>query len=124
MEFYFTNPSVETLGYFHLFCEPMCCQPLPLPRAGSLLILSVLKSILVLCVFAITSAPSIPASAESLNGLVLEQVKAMPAGGKYSVSRYAKIKLQSAAHFESGKLFAIPKAPYPSFCSGATYLFF
>ncbi|MEY2541159.1 MAG: hypothetical protein QOI22_761 [Verrucomicrobiota bacterium] len=61
---------------------------------------------------------------ENLNSLILEQVKGMPTGGKYSVSRYAKIKLQSAAHFESGKLFAIPKAPYPSFCSGATYLVF
>lgn len=63
-------------------------------------------------------------AAENLNGLVLEQVRNMPSGGKYSVSRYAKIKLQSAAHFESGKLFIIPKAPYPSFCSGATYLVF
>ena len=64
------------------------------------------------------------ANAENLNGLILEQIKKMPSGGKYSVSHYAKIRLQSAAHFESGKFFAIPKAPYPSFCSGATYLVF
>jgi hypothetical protein len=63
-------------------------------------------------------------AAENLNGLVLEQIKTMPSGGRYSVSHFAKIKLQSAAHFESGKFFVIPKAPYPSFCSGATYLVF
>jgi len=72
-------------------------------------------------VLALTLASS---PGENLNSLILEQVKRMPSGGKYSVSHYAKIKLQSAAHFESGKLFAIPKAPYPSFCSGATYLVF
>lgn len=63
-------------------------------------------------------------AAENLNGLVLEQIKHMPQGGKYSVSRYAKIRLQSAAHFESGKIFVLPSAASPSFCSGATYLVF
>lgn len=62
--------------------------------------------------------------AENLNPLILEQVKKIPSGGKYSVSHFAKIKLQSATHFESGKFFIIPTAPYPSFCSGATYLVF
>ncbi|HET9418823.1 MAG TPA: hypothetical protein VFO30_05735 [Chthoniobacterales bacterium] len=64
------------------------------------------------------------ARAENFNALILEQVSKMPAGGKYSVSHFATIKLQSAAHFESGKFFVIPTAPYPSFCSGATYLVF
>jgi hypothetical protein len=64
------------------------------------------------------------ATAENLNTLILEQVRQMPSGGKYSVSHFAKIKLQSAAHFESGKFFVIPTAPYPSFCSGATYVIF
>jgi hypothetical protein len=64
------------------------------------------------------------ASGASLNELILEQIKKMPSGGKYSVSHFAKIKLQSAAHFESGKFFIIPTAPYPSFCSGATYIVF
>src|ERR1700687_1169062 len=64
------------------------------------------------------------AAADGLNSLVLEQMRKMPSGGKYSVSHFAKIKLQSAAHFESGKFFVIPKAPYPSFCSGATYIVF
>ncbi len=64
------------------------------------------------------------ANGASLNGLILEQIKRMPSGGRYSVSHFAKIKLQSAAHFESGKFFVIPTAPYPSFCSGATYVVF
>jgi hypothetical protein len=64
------------------------------------------------------------ANADNLNPLILEQLRKMPSGGKYSVSHFAKIKLQSAAHFESGKFFVIPKAPYPSFCSGATYIVF
>src|SRR5712691_967482 len=61
---------------------------------------------------------------EDLNGLILDQVKNMPQGGQYSVSRFATIRLQSAAHFESGKFFILPTAPFPSFCSGATYLVF
>jgi hypothetical protein len=56
------------------------------------------------------------------NDLVLEQVKRMPKGGRYSVSHFAKIRLQSSAHFEAGKFFIIPAGP--SFCSGATYLVF
>jgi hypothetical protein len=58
------------------------------------------------------------------NGLVLEQIKQMPQGGRYSVSHFAKIRLQSSAHFESGKFFILPSAASPSFCSGATYLVF
>ena len=56
------------------------------------------------------------------NDVVLEQVNQMPKGGRYSVSHFAKIRLQSSAHFESGKFFIIPSGP--SFCSGATYLVF
>src|SRR4051794_19735714 len=56
------------------------------------------------------------------NDVVLEQVRQMPKGGRYSVSHFAKIRLQSSAHFESGKFFVIPAGP--SFCSGATYLVF
>jgi hypothetical protein len=58
------------------------------------------------------------------NGLILEQIKQMPQGGRYSVSHFAKIRLQSSAHFESGKFFILPSAASPSFCSGATYLVF
>jgi hypothetical protein len=60
--------------------------------------------------------------AADYNDLVLEQVNRMPQGGRYSVSHFAKICLQSSAHFESGKFFIIPSGP--SFCSGATYLVF
>ena len=48
----------------------------------------------------------------------------MPQGGSYSASSFATIRLQSAAHFESGKFFILPKAASPSYCSGATYLVF
>jgi len=60
--------------------------------------------------------------ARDYNDLILEQVKQMPQGGRYSVSHFAKIRLQSSAHFESGKFFVVPAGP--SFCSGATYLVF
>jgi hypothetical protein len=56
------------------------------------------------------------------NDLILDQIKKMPQGGRYSVSHFAKISLQSSAHFESGKFFILPSGP--SFCSGATYLVF
>jgi hypothetical protein len=59
-----------------------------------------------------------------LNEVVLEQVRKMPVGGKYSASRAATIRLQSAAHFESGKFFILPDSASPSYCSGATYLVF
>jgi len=58
------------------------------------------------------------------NDLILEQIRQMPSGGKYSASRVATIRLQSAAHFESGKFFILPDAASPSYCSGATYLVF
>ncbi len=64
------------------------------------------------------------AFAGDYNGLILDQVKQMPKGGRYSVSRFAKIRLQSSAHFESGKFFILPSSASPSFCSGATYLVF
>jgi hypothetical protein len=51
-------------------------------------------------------------------------MKQMPHGGRYSTSHFASIRLQSAAHFESGKFFILPSAASPSYCSGATYLVF
>jgi hypothetical protein len=65
-----------------------------------------------------------PCFAEDYNASILEQINQMPQGGRYSVSRFAKIRLQSSAHFESGKFFILPSAASPSFCSGATYLVF
>jgi hypothetical protein len=59
-----------------------------------------------------------------LSEVVLQQIKKMPVGGKYSAARSATIRLQKAAHFESGKFFILPEAASPSYCSGATYLVF
>jgi hypothetical protein len=64
------------------------------------------------------------AFAADCNDLIVDQIKQMPTGGRYSVSHFAKIRLQSSAHFESGKFFILPSAASPSFCSGATYLVF
>jgi len=64
------------------------------------------------------------AFAEDCNALVLDQIKQMPRGGRYSTSHFATIRLRSSAHFESGKFFILPTAASPSFCSGATYLVF
>lgn len=63
-------------------------------------------------------------AAGDYNNLILQQIKQMPRGGRYSVSHVAKICLQRSAHFESGKFFVLPSAESPSFCSGATYLVF
>ena len=64
------------------------------------------------------------ASAQDSNAVVLEQLREMPRGGRYSTSHFAKIRLQSSTHFESGKFFFLPSKASPSFCSGATYLVF
>jgi len=58
------------------------------------------------------------------NGVILDQIRTMPSGGRYSASRVATIRLQSAAHFESGIFSVVPDAASPSYCSGATYLVF
>lgn len=65
-----------------------------------------------------------PLHAGNMNELILEQMRQMPNGGKYSASRFATIRLESAAHFESGKFFILPDSASPSYCSGATYLVF
>lgn len=59
-----------------------------------------------------------------MNDVILAQIGEMPTGGKYSASHFATIRLQAAAHFESGKFFILPSAASPSYCSGATYLVF
>jgi len=58
------------------------------------------------------------------NSLILDQIKGMPQGGQYSASRVATLRLQSAAHFESGIFTVTPSEASPSYCSGATYLVF
>ena len=60
----------------------------------------------------------------SINEVILGQIKEMPVGGSYSASHVATIRLQSAEHFEQGKFFVLPSAASPSYCSGATYLVF
>jgi hypothetical protein len=69
------------------------------------------------------SAPHL-VRADDLNSVVLDQVRQMPKGGRYSVSHFAKIQLEAAAHFEHGKFFILPPPDSASFCSGATYLLF
>ncbi len=69
-------------------------------------------------------AHSIAAQEKTLNNTILDQIREMPTGGRYSATRVATIRLQSAAHFESGKFFILPSAASPSYCSGATYLVF
>jgi len=59
-----------------------------------------------------------------VNEFILEQIKKMPSGGRYSASRTATIRLQSAVKLESGKLSIVPDGASPSYCSGATYLVF
>ncbi|HWH92208.1 MAG TPA: hypothetical protein VNV64_10485, partial [Candidatus Binatia bacterium] len=58
-----------------------------------------------LAIFGFTTPASF---AGDYNGVILEQIKQMPQGGRYSVSHFAKIRLQSSAHFESGKFFILP----------------
>jgi hypothetical protein len=73
---------------------------------------------------ALATARETAAQQTDFNRVVLDQIKEMPSGGRYSTSRTATIRLQAAAHFESGKFFILPSAASPSYCSGATYLVF
>lgn len=68
--------------------------------------------------------PVAPARAGDLNGLVLEAIRKMPAGGTYSVSRLSFDGLSRAATLTGQGLTVHPEAAQPSFCSGATYLIF
>ena len=97
---------------------------LPLPDCLLALIYSAVKRLPVSLFFLILGLATQASFAGDYNSLILEQIKQMPQGGRYSVSRFAKIRLQSSAHFESGKFFILPSAASPSFCSGATYLVF
>jgi hypothetical protein len=95
-----------------------------LPDCVLALIYSAVKRLPLSLFFLILGLAAQASFAGDYNSLVLEQIKQMPQGGRYSVSRFAKIRLQSSAHFESGKFFILPSAASPSFCSGATYLVF
>jgi len=97
---------------------------LPLPECVLAFICSAVKRLAVSVFIVVFGLAAQASFAGDYNSLILEQIKQMPQGGRYSVSRFAKIRLQSSAHFESGKFFILPSAASPSFCSGATYLVF
>jgi hypothetical protein len=97
-------------------------QPIAVARWPSAGYLSAVKKLRAWIVMAFLGLVSQISFAGDCNDVVLEQIKKMPQGGRYSVSHFAKIRLQSSAHFESGKFFIVPSGP--SFCSGATYLVF
>lgn len=95
-------------------------------RAPVLFVSNILRKflaivVLLACAFSGSKAQIAPGK---FNTLILDQIRAMPTGGKYSASRAATIRLQSAAHFESGIFSVVPDAASPSYCSGATYLVF
>ena len=83
--------------------------------------LSAVALVVLCCAFDTARAQLAPSP---LNDLILAQIKQMPTGGKYSASRTATLRLQAAAHFESGIFTVAPAAASPSYCSGATYLVF
>ena len=62
--------------------------------------------------------------AQRFNDLILEQIRKMPQGGRYSASSFATSRLQSAITLEAGHLNIVPESAFPSYCSGATYLVF
>lgn len=64
------------------------------------------------------------AQGASINSVILAEINEMPVGGRYSASREATVRLQSAVHFEQGHFFLRPAVAAPSYCSGATYLVF
>jgi hypothetical protein len=64
------------------------------------------------------------AVAQRFNELILEQIRTMPQGGRYSASSFATSRLQQAVTLESGRLNVTPETAFPSYCSGATYLVF
>lgn len=85
---------------------------------------NVAKWLLVLSLLLSSSPLFAQVASGRFNDLIIRQVKQMPQGGRYSASRAATIQLQSVVYFEPGKLSFLPRAPAPSYCSGATYLIF
>lgn len=58
------------------------------------------------------------------NAIVLEQIRAMPKGGGYAVTKEALSALGGAAKSGNGSIAITAASATPSFCSGATYLVF
>jgi hypothetical protein len=83
--------------------------------------LSVRSLGVVLSALAVFLLPT-PTPAADFNGEVLAQIRKMPKGGDYSVSRVALDRLRTSVSFSDGQLTVQPALARPSFCSGATYL--
>jgi hypothetical protein len=115
------KPGLCGRGGTHLYIEELL---IAVARCQFDVYLSGVKSVRLAILTAALGFAARTSVAGDYNSLVLEQIKQMPRGGRYSVSHFAKIRLQSSAHFESGKFFILPSAASPSFCSGATYLVF
>lgn len=103
----------------------VAAEPIPLIGDGVVSKGSVARIIVSLALFFGANSPSLAQIAPGkYNHLILDQIRKMPTGGRYSASRVATIRLQAAAHFESGIFSVVPNAASPSYCSGATYLVF
>ena len=73
-----------------------------------------------------TASLSVPGTVPPLNQAVLDQIRAMPRLGGYSVSHAASVNLAGAVRLDAaaGRLAVDPAGAHPSYCSGATYLVF
>lgn len=102
------------------------CLPVAYRRSGFICLRSILRKFLATLLALICACGALKAQLAPgrYNSLILDQIREMPSGGRYSASRVATIRLQSAAHFESGIFSVMPDAASPSYCSGATYLVF
>lgn len=77
-----------------------------------------MRSIFILLVATLT------ARALDFNAIVLEQVRSMPVGGGYAVTREAHEALISSISCDGSSLKIKAENAMPSYCSGATYLIF
>jgi hypothetical protein len=78
----------------------------------------------VLALLLMPNPSALAEAATDLNALVLAQIKTMPTGGQYAVTRIAANRLQAATAVENGRLKLAAETATPSYCSGATYLVF
>ena len=58
------------------------------------------------------------------NGLILQQIHAMPSNGGYSAGHLATLRLAAATSLDPAGLNVAANEAMPSYCSGATYLVF
>ena len=112
------------LGAWCLVLSAVAPESIALICDGVVLRRSLTKIIVALGLFVGTAPCFAQRAPGPFNRLILEQVNSMPKGGQYSASRAATLRLQRAAHFESGIFTVAPNFASPSYCSGATYLVF